>query len=145
MVNFYAFFVAASGATIETVVDHINHIREVAGVDHVGIGGDYDGVDVQPVGLEDVSKYPDLFDLLASPTRPDVPAWTAEELKKLAGENLLRVMRGVEQVARDMADVVPIETLIPDEEIYAHEPNQSCKTDYTYTPPSTEEPFVELA
>ncbi|XP_059608233.1 dipeptidase 1-like [Phlebotomus argentipes] len=95
MVNFYSFFIAGADATIDDVIKHLNHIKEVAGVDYVGIGGDYDGVELQPVGLEDVSKYPDLFDKLAEPGHGYEP-WTPEELKKLAGLNLLRVMRQVE-------------------------------------------------
>lgn len=136
MVNFYSAFVAASGATIYDVMRHINHIRDVIGVDYIGIGADYDGVDIQPVGLEDVSKYPDLFDLLADPDEnynTFVP-WTDEELRKLAGLNTLRVMRAVEQVSRDLANEAPIDDLIPEEDVYNLENNQQCKTDFTYVP-----------
>jgi membrane dipeptidase len=76
------------------VADHIEHIRRVAGVDHVGIGSDFDGIDSTPEGLEDVSKFPALFAELAR------RGWTDEELRKLAGENLLRIMREAEHVAR---------------------------------------------
>ena len=136
MVNFYNAFIAGPDATIYDVMRHINHIRDVAGVDHVGIGGDYDGVDATPVGLEDVSKYPQLFDLLANPDEnyDTFTPWTLEELKKLAGLNILRVMRAVEKLADDWKDVTPVDELIPEEEIYNLANDQSCKTDFTYTP-----------
>ncbi|XP_059622210.1 dipeptidase 1-like [Phlebotomus argentipes] len=137
MVNFYSLYVGGSQATIDDVIRHINHIRDVAGVDHVGIGGDYDGVNRQPIGLEDVSMYPDLFDKLAQPDHGFEP-WTPEELKKLAGLNLLRVMREVEQVAAGLSNEDPYEVNIPDEDIHAFDPNQSCKTDFTYTPTNME-------
>ena len=80
-------------ATLAQVADHFDHVRRVAGVDHVGIGSDFDGVTALPVGLEDVSRYPDL---LAELLRR---GWTDEEVEKAAGRNLLRAMRGVEKVA----------------------------------------------
>ncbi|RZB39580.1 Peptidase M19 domain containing protein [Asbolus verrucosus] len=94
MVNFYSAFIGDGNVTIENVVDHINHIAEVAGVDYVGIGSDYDGVSSVPKGLEDVSKYPDLFDLLkkSNPER-----WTIANLEKLAGRNFHRVFKKVEE------------------------------------------------
>jgi membrane dipeptidase len=80
-------------ATLQDVANHIDHIRKVAGVDHIGIGSDFDGFSGPPAGLEDVSKYPDLFaELLRR-------GYTEQDLKKIAGENLLRVMRAVERVA----------------------------------------------
>lgn len=85
---------SAPNATIADVADHIEHVRKVAGVDHVGIGSDFDGIDRGPEGLEDVSKFPALFAELAR------RGWTDEELRKLAGENLLRVLRQAERVAR---------------------------------------------
>jgi membrane dipeptidase len=84
----------APRATLADVADHIDHVRAVAGVDHVGIGADYDGISTVPVGLEDVSSYPALFAELAR------RGWTEEELRKLAGENALRVMREAEARAR---------------------------------------------
>ena len=74
-------------ATVSDVADHIDHVCEVAGVDHVGIGSDFDGAPTMPDGLEDVSRYPVLFEELASRGHGD------EDLKKIAGRNLLRVMR----------------------------------------------------
>lgn len=80
--------------TIGQVADHVDHIRKVAGVDHVGLGGDYDGNDSWPDGLEDVTGYPRLFAELIR------RGWTDADLKKLAGGNILRVMRNAEAVAR---------------------------------------------
>ena len=74
-------------ATIAQVADHIDHIREVAGVDHVGIGGDFDGTPVTPVGLHDVSRYPALFAELQR------RRWSESDLAALAGANTLRVLR----------------------------------------------------
>lgn len=82
-------------ATIEDVVRHIEHLRDVAGVDHIGIGGDYDGTDVLPDGLEDVTGYPRLFAALAD------RGWSDTDLVKLAGGNVLRTLRGAEDVAGD--------------------------------------------
>ena len=78
---------------LSEVADHIEHVRKVAGVDHVGIGGDFDGITETIVGLEDVSTYPALFAELAR------RGWTEAELRKLAGENVLRALRGAEQTA----------------------------------------------
>ena len=83
-------------ATLADAADHIDHIARVAGYDHVGIGGDYDGISTVPVGLEDASTYPYLFAELAR------RGWSEENLRKLAGENVLRVMREAERVARLM-------------------------------------------
>ncbi|MGN6635184.1 MAG: membrane dipeptidase, partial [Oryzihumus sp.] len=85
-------------ATLEDVVAHCQHVREVAGVDHVGIGGDYDGTETYPVGLEDVSGYPRLLAALAD------RGWSDEDLAKLAGGNVLRVMRDVEAGARELQE-----------------------------------------
>lgn len=84
------------GATIEDVVKHFVHIREVAGIDHLGVGGDYDGVPSLPTGLEDVSTYPKVFAALRD------LGWSDEDLAKVAGGNVLRVMRDAEAVARDL-------------------------------------------
>jgi len=79
--------------TIAMVADHIEHIRNVAGVDHVGIGGDFDGNDWWPEGLDDVSSYPQLFAELVR------RGWSDQDLKKLAGENVLRAWAKAEDVA----------------------------------------------
>jgi membrane dipeptidase len=81
-------------ASIAEVVAHVEHAREVAGVDHIGIGGDYDGVDVLPEGLEDVSGYPVLFAALLD------RGWSEQDCAKLAGENVLRALEQAEEVAR---------------------------------------------
>jgi len=96
-------------STLEQVADHIDHIRDQVGVDHIGIGGDYDGVSSLPTGLEDVSTYPDLFaELLRR-------GYSEEELRKIAGENMLRVMRGIEATAeRLQQEREPSEVLITD-------------------------------
>ena len=82
-------------AIARDVVRHINHIRKVAGIDSLGIGGDYDGLDKWPVGLEDVSGYPKLFEALIEDEEYE---WTDSDLEKLAGKNLLRVFTAVEAV-----------------------------------------------
>ena len=76
--------------TIAQVADHVDHVRKVAGADHVGLGGDYDGNDSWPEGLEDVSGYPRLFAELVR------RGWSDEDLGKLASGNVLRVMRQAE-------------------------------------------------
>ena len=83
----------APRATLAQVADHIDHIRAVAGVDHVGIGSDFDGITEVPVGLEDVSKFPDLIaELLRR-------GWSEQDVRKVAGLNVLRVLRATEQAA----------------------------------------------
>jgi membrane dipeptidase len=79
--------------SLTEVANHIEHIRKVAGIDHVGIGGDFDGISATIKGLEDVSTYPALFAELAH------RGWSDDDLKKLAGENVLRVLSKAEQVA----------------------------------------------
>ncbi len=80
----------APAATVDDVVAHLEHLRDVAGIDHVGLGGDYDGAADFPVGLGDVASYPVLLDTLAE------RGWSAGDLVKLAGGNVLRVLRDVE-------------------------------------------------
>lgn len=81
--------------TLADVADHIEHVHKVAGIDHVGIGADFDGMDEFRVkGLEDVSTFPALFEELAR------RGWTDTDLRKLAGENFLRVLRRVEAAAK---------------------------------------------
>jgi len=86
----------APHATLEQVADHIDHIRQIAGVDHVGIGSDFDGITEVPNRLEDVSKFPDLIaELLRR-------GWTEADVKKVAGLNILRVLRDAERVATEL-------------------------------------------
>jgi microsomal dipeptidase-like Zn-dependent dipeptidase len=81
--------------TIAQVADHVEHARDVAGVDHVGLGGDFDGTTDLPLGLEDVSTYPRLLDELS--TR----RWSPADLDKLTGRNILRVLREAERQAQE--------------------------------------------
>ena len=83
-------------ATAATVADHLDHMREVAGIDHLGIGGDFDGVAFLPAGLDDVSGYPNLIaELLRR-------SWSPADLAKLTWHNAVRVLRAAEDVARDL-------------------------------------------
>jgi membrane dipeptidase len=82
--------------SVHTVVDHIEHIIEVAGVDHVGIGSDFDGIDATPKQLEDVSCYPYITQELLN------RGHSKEDILKVLGGNVLRALRDAEQVARDM-------------------------------------------
>ena len=80
-------------ATLSQVADHIDHVRKVAGIDHIGLGGDFDGISSVVQGLEDVSKYPDLTaELLRR-------GYTDQDIRKILGQKILRVMRGAEQVS----------------------------------------------
>jgi membrane dipeptidase len=97
-------FVAAWSAThprpsvgVADVVEHVEHIRAVAGVDHVGLGGDYDGIPWQPDGLNDVSGYPNLLAALAE------RGWSSGDLDALTGRNVLRVLRAAEDAATDFS------------------------------------------
>ncbi|MFC9499648.1 dipeptidase [Streptomyces sp. NPDC056975] len=82
-------------ATVSTVADHLDHMREVAGVDHIGIGGDYDGTAFLPDGLGDVSGYPNLIAELVD------RGWSDADLAKLTWQNAVRVLGAAEDVARD--------------------------------------------
>jgi len=84
-------------ATLGQVAGHIEHVREVAGVDHVGLGGDFDGTDELPDGLGDVSCYPALIAELLD------RGWTEQDCAKLAGGNVLRVLREAEAAAGEIS------------------------------------------
>jgi len=84
-------------ATLGQVAGHIEHVREVAGVDHVGLGGDFDGTDELPAGLGDVSCYPALIAELLD------RGWTEQDCGKLAGGNVLRVLREAEAAAAEIS------------------------------------------
>ena len=88
-------------ATVSQVADHVEHIARVAGYDHVGIGGDLDGIDVAPAGLASVDGYPVLFAELIR------RGWSDSNLAKLAGGNLLRVLRRAEAVSASMKNEPP--------------------------------------
>ncbi|GAA2977435.1 dipeptidase [Streptomyces fulvorobeus] len=84
-------------ATVATIADHLDHMREVAGINHIGIGGDFDGTAFLPEGLRDVAGYPNLIaELLAR-------GWSAADLAKLTWRNAVRVLRDAEAVARDLS------------------------------------------
>ncbi|HSJ50048.1 MAG TPA: dipeptidase [Actinomycetota bacterium] len=96
-------------ATVADVADHVDHVRDVAGIDHIGVGGDFDGSVWMPGGLEDVSGYPALFAELGTRGYGD------DELAKIAGRNVLRVMREAERTAdRLRADRPPSNARIDD-------------------------------
>ncbi len=96
-------------ASIGDVADHFDHVKRVAGIDHVGIGGDFDGVDALPVGLDGVDDYPAL---LAELMRR---GWTEADIRKVSGENILRVMRAVEAYAATQGAARPSLARLPDE------------------------------
>jgi len=92
-----AWYARGPKATLKQAADHIEHIRDVAGVDHVGLGSDFDGISDVPVGLEDVSKFPDLVaELLRR-------GWSEADVRKVVGLNALRVLRDAERVSAQMA------------------------------------------
>jgi membrane dipeptidase len=94
-------------ATLAQVADHVEHVRKVAGIDHVGIGADFDGIGgAAPVGLEGVESYPALLRELAR------RGWSDSDLAKLAGGNVLRVMSRVEQVSASMSSEPPLNATI---------------------------------
>ena len=83
--------------TLAEVADHVDHVRDIAGVDHVGIGSDYDGIDWLPAGLEDVSTYPALIaELLRR-------GWTEDDCAKLSSGNIVRALRHAEATARSIS------------------------------------------
>jgi membrane dipeptidase len=87
---------AQSRATLDDVVAHIDHVRQIAGIDAIGIGSDFDGVTCTPEGLDNVSKFPNLTRALLE------KGYSASDIKKIYGGNTLRVMRQVEKVAARM-------------------------------------------
>ncbi len=91
-------------ATISDMADHIDHIRDTSGIEHIGIGGDYDGMPNGPVGMEDVTGYPALFTELAQ------RGYSQDDLEKISFRNMMRVMRNAEDFAASKADMAPLET-----------------------------------
>jgi membrane dipeptidase len=79
-------------STLTQVADHIEHVRAVAGIEHVGLGGDFDGTTEVTAGLEDVSRYPALFEELLA------RGWTESDCAALAGGNILRALRAAEEL-----------------------------------------------
>ncbi|ELT95114.1 hypothetical protein CAPTEDRAFT_176153 [Capitella teleta] len=98
-------------ATLEQVANHVDHIRNISGVDHVGVGSDFDGIPNTPFGLQSVADFPNLFAELAK------RGWSIGDLKKLASGNLIRVFHEVEEVRDSMKNmkVFPHEEIIPEE------------------------------
>jgi membrane dipeptidase len=96
----YAQEVPEPTASLADVVAHVEHVREVAGIDHVGLGGDYDGTEWLPEGLEDVTGYPRLLTALRD------RGWSDDDLAKLTSRNVLRTMREAESVAESAAGSV---------------------------------------
>ncbi|MDG2003231.1 MAG: dipeptidase [Novosphingobium sp.] len=94
-------------ATISDMANHVDHVRKVAGVDHIGIGGDYDGMATGPVGMEDVTGYPRLFEELAR------RGYSQGDLEKIASRNMMRVLRAAEKYTSDHAGDPPIEAPVP--------------------------------
>ncbi|KUO53311.1 MAG: membrane dipeptidase [Sphingomonadales bacterium BRH_c3] len=94
----------APQSTISDMADHIDHIRGVAGIDHIGIGGDYDGMPTGPVGMEDVSGYPALFAELAR------RGYSQADLEKISLRNALKALRGAEEYAARQRGAPAIET-----------------------------------
>ena len=88
-------------ATVYDIADHVDHLVKVAGVEHVGIGSDFDGISDTPIGLQDVSAFPNLFaELLRR-------GYSEDDLKRLAGQNLLRAMKQMEEVAKQLQRTEP--------------------------------------
>ncbi|XP_057317374.1 dipeptidase 1-like [Hydractinia symbiolongicarpus] len=111
MVNFYVGYVnCGENKTNETGIDnlleHINYIKNFIGSEYVGLGSDYDGVPEVPIGLEDVSKFPEILVKLAE------QGWTDYELRNLAGGNIIRVFKKVERISRWMLGKQPSEMLM---------------------------------
>lgn len=90
-------------ASLGDIADHVEHIGKLIGYEHVGLGSDFDGMPKGPKGLEDVSKYPDLVRELHG------RGVSVRELKGVVGGNVLRVLKGVEDTARGMVDVEPLQ------------------------------------
>ncbi|XP_077989923.1 dipeptidase 1-like [Glandiceps talaboti] len=143
MVVFYTLFVCcppmetpAEECGITHVADHIDYIVSICGYDCVGLGADYDGVDLLPIGLEDVSTYPYLIEELVK------RGWSDENIEKLIGLNLVRVMEQSELVAQNMVGVLAYADWIPRDDSEA-EANNPCRTDDEDWPsyPDTPSPF----
>jgi membrane dipeptidase len=92
---------------VGTIADHIDHIARVAGIDHVGLGSDFDGVPMLPIGMDDVSFFPALTVELVK------RGYSDEEVAKILGANLLRVLGEVEEVARQLSSETPRTDRLP--------------------------------
>jgi len=94
-------------ATVAQMADHVDHVRKIAGIDYIGIGGDYDGMRTGPEGMEDVSGYPVLFTELAR------RGYSRADLMKISSRNMMRVMRAAERYAAAHRGDKPIEAPLP--------------------------------
>lgn len=90
-------------ASVSDMADHVDHVRKIAGIDHIGIGGDYDGMPSGPVGMEDVAGYPALFTELAR------RGYSQADLEKISSRNMMRVLRAAEAYASSQKGMPPIE------------------------------------
>src|ERR1700722_9941634 len=93
-------------ATLAEIADHADHIKQVAGIDHVGLGSDFDGIPDTPVGLDGVDKYPALLEELMR------RGWSDADIAKVAGENVLRVMAAAEKVATRLRASRPASSMV---------------------------------
>ncbi|KAM6253038.1 dipeptidase 2-like isoform 2-T3 [Porphyrio hochstetteri] len=132
MVTFHADVLACGrkAANIYTLADHFDHIKKIAGPESIGIGGDYDGVENFPEGLEDVSKYPALIEELLR------RGWSNTELKGVLRENFLRVFREVERVQNTIGLMD-----VGESEILQEEVQNSCRLDLRNHQPQTARSF----
>ena len=95
-------------ATVSDMADHIDQVRRIAGIDHIGVGGDYDGMDSGPAGMEDVAGYPALFAELAR------RGYSQGDLEKISSRNMMRVIREAEAYAAQHSSEPPIEHKVGD-------------------------------
>ena len=115
-------------ANMDDVIEHINYVRDLIGVEYIGMGADFDGVGDLPDGLHDVTTYPVLFARLL-----ENPTWSVSDIKKIAGENILRVMRTAERVKRRKAGEDPNDNTIIYDDLAMKKTNCSCKSIRDYT------------
>ncbi|KAF2881238.1 hypothetical protein ILUMI_24933 [Ignelater luminosus] len=130
MITFYPGYVGGGEyGDLGIVVAHINHVVDVIGTDNIGLGGDFDGIPKTLIGLEDVSKYPDLLEALfeSNPER-----WTQRNIEKLIGRNLVRVFREVEKVKKRLSFAEPLQDVISKDDFNLVKRNDIwvCRTSY---------------
>jgi len=117
-------------SNIDTVIKHMDHVKKLIGVDHIGLGGDFDGIEGLPRGLEDVSKFPNLIAKLLE------SGWRKEEVIKVIGGNIIRVLRQVERVAvRLQEDRRPVETLMDANQFFSYKCRGGWLENITLTEP----------
>ena len=121
-------------ASLNDIIDQLNYVKDLIGVEYIGMGADYDGVKDVPIGLEDVSTYPLLFAKLL-----EDPKWTVDDIKKIAGENILRVMRKAEDVRDAWKGCKASDETILFKDMALKETNCSCKTIKDHTKEMDEE------